>query len=257
MGHKIEMSFLSENYHQILSRVNELREKSHLASPTLIAVSKSQSVEAIQELYQLGHRDFGENYAQELVAKDEALKGRGISDIRWHFIGHLQSNKVKALLPRIYSIHTLSSFKLAQEIVRRIPSPPPLSSSSASALLVRVASPDVVHPSALSRGPIPVFVEVNLHREEFKSGLYSEDVISFVQKISQFPELDIQGLMCVPDPQRESRAAFEALRSLELKCRPYTQGMLSMGMSSDFETALECGSTHIRLGTILFGKRGF
>lgn len=247
MGQDIEMSLLAENYHQILSRVDELSAKLNLDSPTVIAVSKSQSVEAIQELYRLGHRDFGENYAQELVAKDEALKKQGISDIRWHFIGHLQSNKVKWVLPRVYSIHTLSSFKLAQEIVRRV----------SLSRLTSVEGDDSVLVSSPRMIPVPVFVEVNLDREESKSGLNSEDVISFVQRVSQFPELNIQGLMCVPDPQRESQGAFEELRSLELSCRPYTHGRLSMGMSSDFEAALECGSTHIRLGTILFGQRRF
>jgi pyridoxal phosphate enzyme (YggS family) len=233
VGEEVRMSVLAENYKRILEQVRELQCSLRQDPLTLIAVSKSQGIDALVELYHLGHRDFGENYAQELISKDDAFKARGLLDVRWHFIGHLQSNKVKAILPRVYAIHTVSSLKLAREISHRA---------------------SQVHP-ALSK--VPIFIEVNLHRESSKSGIHPEDVIPFVQEISTISGIELLGLMCVPDPQQDSAAAFQMLAELEIQCRPYTQGKLSMGMSSDFESAIQKGSTHIRLGTILFGKREF
>lgn len=227
------MSDLAIQYQKIQNQIQAIQDECGRSAPTLIAVSKSQSFESILELYELGQRDFGENYAQELIEKDEKLKARGILDLRWHFIGHLQTNKVKSILPRVYSIHTVSSLKLAQEIVRRV---------------------SLIQPPLEK---LPIFVEVNLHRESSKSGVTPEEVISFVENHSQYPQLNILGLMCVPDPDQDTTEAFRSLAKLELQCRPFTQGQLSMGMSSDFQVALRCGSTHIRLGTILFGRRNY
>jgi pyridoxal phosphate enzyme (YggS family) len=190
-------------------------------------------VEAIEALYYLGQRDFAENYAQELQSKAAKLEKRGCTGIRWHFIGHLQTNKVKALLPYLHAVHAVDSEKLARELAR--------------------------HWKTLDRhGRLPVFIEVNIDQEESKSGLPPEAVPEFAYLLSKIPELWIQGLMCIPAASGSSEAArdaFRRLRELEVRSRPHTAGRLSMGMSGDFEAAIQEGATHIRVGTALFGPR--
>lgn len=202
------------------------------ARPTLIAVSKIQPIASIEALYQLGQRDFGENYVQEMVAKAQELDAKGLKDIRWHFIGHLQTNKVKALIPWVHSVHAVDSEKLARELAKR-------------------------WKESGRPGRLPIFIEVNIDQEESKSGLKPEETPALAEKLAQIPELSLQGLMCIPAPgtPEQGRAAFRRLKELEIRCRPHTQGQLSMGMSADFEAALQEGATQIRLGTVLFGPR--
>lgn len=198
---------------------------------TLLAVSKTHPAEAIEALYRLGHRDFGENYVQELVAKAEDLKARGITDIRWHFIGHLQTNKAKALAPYLFAIHSIDSEKLARELAKR-------------------------HEAAGSAQPIRAFIEVNIDEEESKSGVAPSEAPALAETLSKLPQLDLRGLMCIPSSEGgQSGEAFRKLRELELRCRPWTKGELSMGMTQDFETAIREGSTHVRVGTAIFGSR--
>ncbi len=199
---------------------------------TLIAVSKNQSPEAVAELYQLGHRDFGENYVQELTSKASALKALGCADIRWHFIGHLQTNKVKQLIGLVDTIHTVDSLRLAQEIKRRRP------------LSVKTCVTDAV---------LHLFLQVNIDREESKDGALPEETPALAAQIASLPGIALQGLMAIPAQDHPDRA-FAALRNLEIQCRPHTQGKLSMGMSADFSLAIAQGATHIRVGTALFGK---
>lgn len=215
---------LEERYREILRQISP--------QTTLIAVTKTHPVEAIQALYHLGHRDFGENYVQELLEKAQQLQSQGLQDIRWHFIGHLQTNKVKTLIPWVHSIHTVDSEKLAHELSKR-------------------------WKASGRPGKLPVFIEVNIDREESKSGLLPEEVLEFTKKIAEFSELEIQGLMCIPSPSspEQVKAAFRHLKELEAQCRPQTAGQLSMGMSSDYLIALNEGATHIRLGTVLLGTR--
>ena len=201
----------------------------------LIAVSKGQPLEKILEAYACGQRDFGENYAQELIEKSAELAVRGIRDIRWHFIGHLQTNKVKQLLPLVSSIHTIDSARLAQEISKRW--------------------------TALGRaGALSVFAEVNVDREPSKSGVFPEDLAGLLTATKDLPGLDWAGLMCVPSREAGlSGEAFRALAKLERSSRPVTRGELSMGMSGDYEVALREGAgasrVWIRLGTGIFGER--
>ncbi len=222
---------LKERYQEILGRVSKSMSLDVTQqAPLLIVVSKKQPVEAIEELYRMGQRDFGENYVQELIDKARDLYKRGCTEIRWHFIGHLQSNKVKSLIPYVAAVHTVDSEKIAHELSKRW--------------------------SELGRlGNLPIFIEVNLGQEDSKQGLSPHETLSFVETIASIPNLDLQGLMCIPPSQEDSRKYFVSLRELEYKCRPHTKGMLSMGMSSDFEIAIEEGSTHIRLGTVIFGSR--
>jgi pyridoxal phosphate enzyme (YggS family) len=225
------MSSLNERYRAIQDRILEQGKRSKRSQAVhLIAVSKKQSIEMIQELYRLGHRDFGENYVQELIEKAEELKRRGCSEIRWHFIGHLQTNKVKALMPYVYAIHAVDSLRLASEISKRW--------------------------MALGKGSkLSIFLEVNIDRESSKAGVSPDEAVALATQLNTLEGLELQGLMCIPAAEENSRSRFIELRALEEKCRPSTRGLLSMGMSSDFEVAIQEGATHVRVGTALFGER--
>jgi len=193
-------------------------------SVTLIAVSKTHPFEQIKTLYDLGHRDFGENYVQELLSKAEAARELGMTDIRWHMIGHLQSNKVKLILPIAFCIHTVDSIKLAQEIQKR------------------------------AVQPVSILLEVNIDHEETKSGFMPEEVNGAAKEISQLPNISLKGLMCIPQPSHHGDS-FHRLKELEKSLHPLTQGALSMGMSDDFKSAIQSGSTHVRIGSAIFGTR--
>ncbi len=194
---------------------------------TLIAVSKTQPAEAVEGLYRLGQRDFGENYVQELTEKAAELLRRGCTDIRWHFIGHLQTNKVKQVVPLAYAIHSVDSERLATEIAKRT-----------------------------TTDKTRVFVEVNLDAEGTKSGTTPESLEGLLRFIHATPELECVGLMCIPDPARVDLAApFRRLRELQQKYAPMAGNSLSMGMTADFEAAIREGATHVRIGTALFGNR--
>lgn len=189
----------------------------------LIAVSKTHPIQAIQKLYELGHRDFGENYAQELIEKQKQADVLGLKDIRWHFIGHLQSNKAKLVAPLIHSLHTIDSLKTAHELQKHL------------------------------QKKLMCFVEVNIDNEANKNGVSLADTRYLIQEIkTHYTQIDVQGLMCMPDPKKNALTAFHELaqtsKALGLK-------LLSMGMSSDYEDAIMSGSTHIRVGTALFGER--
>lgn len=224
---------LDTRYQEILKRVKAARAPG--ARPTLIAVSKKQSLEAIQALYGLGQRDFGESYVQELVAKATALRDRGCTDIRWHFIGHLQTNKVKQLLPHVHAIHTVDSERLARELAKRWLALSPLHK-------------------------IPVFLEVNIDAEAEKSGVTASEAPALASLLANDTQiaaaLELRGLMCIPDPDLGLESALSAFRRLKELGRalPSCQ-QLSMGMSDDFELALAEGATHIRVGTAIFGER--
>ena len=197
----------------------------------MIAVSKTQPAQKIRALYELGHRDFGENYVQELVEKAEELRA-SCPELRWHFIGHLQSNKVKSLLPWVASVQSVHSLSLAEELSKRW-------------TLLKG-----------SHGKLPIFLEINVDGEPSKSGLSSSEAGKVAAQISGLPGLDLRGLMCIPSPEgAKSGSSFRALRELAKSCGNATRGDLSMGMSSDFELALREGATHIRVGTLLFGAR--
>ena len=203
------------------------------AHVTLIAVSKLQSVAAIRELYELGQRDFGENYVQELRDKAEKLEASGCHGIRWHFIGHLQTNKVRLLIPHVFAVHSLDSIKLARELER-------------------------CWKSAGRENRLPVFIEVNIDQESSKSGVSPGETAALAQELSDFSALKLEGLMCVPKSgsgEKPTAGAFSRLKDLELRCRPFSGAKLSMGMSSDFEVAITEGATHVRVGTALFGER--
>jgi pyridoxal phosphate enzyme (YggS family) len=193
------------------------------AHVTLVAVSKTQPPEAIREAYAAGQRDFGENYAQEWRAKADALAD--LEGLRWHFIGGLQTNKVKYLAGRVHAVHTVDRVELARELSKRF---------QAKGATVRA------------------FLEVNVAGEASKEGCAPEEVPALAAAIRSLPALELVGLMCIPPAEADPRPHFRRLRALRdaLELRE-----LSMGMSGDWQAAVEEGSTLVRVGTAIFGPR--
>lgn len=198
---------------------------------TLVAVSKTKTAEDILALYKLGQRDFGENYVQELTDKRAQLPG----DIRWHFIGHLQSNKVKLIIPFVYLIHGVDSVKLLAEINKQ------------AAKVPRV---------------VDVLVQVHIAREETKFGLDAAELKQVMEAIrgnpDQWAHIRICGLMGMASNTDDVSAVTGEFRQLKLLLDQWfpSDGILSMGMSGDYQLAVKEGSTMVRIGSLLFGKRG-
>lgn len=202
---------------------------------TLIAVSKTKPASMLEEAYACGVRDFGENKVQELVEKYEVLP----KDIRWHMIGHLQRNKVKYIVGKTALIHSVDSLRLAQEI-------------SKEALKKQVE--------------VDILIEVNIAGEESKFGTSGiADTIALVEKIADLPGLHIKGLMTVApyvDNAEENRTYFKKLRQLAVDIKNKNidnvrVDVLSMGMTGDYEVAVEEGATYVRVGTGIFGERDY
>ena len=198
----------------------------------LICVTKTKPEEMLREAYEAGQRDFGENKEQEIVRKKPALP----DDIRWHMIGHLQRNKVKQLIGQTVMIHSVDSFRLAEAI-------------SAEAVKAGIV--------------IPVLIEVNMADEETKFGVSPGEALQLITDASELKGIKIEGLMTIApyteDPE-SNRPYFAGLRELAVdigqKCIDnVSMGVLSMGMTGDFEVAIEEGATHIRVGTGIFGER--
>ena len=198
----------------------------------LICVTKTKPEEMLREAYEAGQRDFGENKVQEICRKKPALPG----DIRWHMIGHLQRNKVKQLIGQTVMIHSVDSFRLAEAI-------------SAEAVKAGIV--------------IPVLIEVNMADEETKFGVSPGEALQLITDASELKGIKIEGLMTIApfteDPE-SNRPYFAGLRELAVdigqKCIDnVSMGVLSMGMTGDFEVAIEEGATHIRVGTGIFGER--
>ena len=199
---------------------------------TLIAVSKTKPVEVLREAYDLGVRVFGENKVQELTEKFGALP----TDIHWHMIGHLQTNKVKYIVEKAELIHSVDSFRLAQAIEKE----------------------------AAKRGlTSDVLVEVNVAEEESKFGVRVDEVIPFIETLAQFPHLHVRGLMTIApfvENPEENRPYFKKIRELAVDIAKenidnVSMDILSMGMTGDYAVAIEEGATIVRVGTGIFGSR--
>ena len=198
----------------------------------LICVTKTKPVEMLREAYDAGQRDFGENRVQEICRKKPELPG----DLRWHMIGHLQRNKVRQLIGKTVLIHSVDSVRLAETI-------------SEEALRAGIV--------------MPVLIEVNAAAEESKFGVSPEHTEELIRAISTLPGIRVEGLMTIApytENPESNRAYFAQLRQLAVdigqKCIDnVSMGMLSMGMTGDFEVAVEEGATHIRVGTGIFGER--
>jgi PLP dependent protein len=190
------------------------------ASVRLIAVGKTKPVELLREAQAVGQRIFGENYAQELREKADALPGA-----EWHFIGALQTNKAKLVVGRVALVHTCDRLALAQELSKR---------AKSAGLVQRV------------------LLEVNVGREAQKAGVLPEDAAALLDQVRALEALSCEGLMCIPPAQGDPRPHFRSLRQLAQRL-----GLreLSMGMTADYEAAIEEGATLIRVGTAIFGER--
>ena len=227
---------LKENLKNVESNIAKSCEKAgrNRDEVTLIAVSKTKPVEVLQEAYDLGVRVFGENKVQELVDKYEALP----KDIRWHMIGHLQTNKVKYIIGKVEMIHSVDSLKLAETIEKE---------------------------SAKKNCITKILVEVNVAEEESKFGLHMEEVIPFIEKISTFEHIQLCGLMTIApfvENSEENRTIFANLHKLSVDIMGKNidnrnVSVLSMGMTNDYEVAIEEGATMVRVGTGIFGERDY
>jgi hypothetical protein len=213
---------------------NQLKEFCVAKNVTLVAVSKTKPIEDILELYDLGQRDFGENYVQELLEKHKALP----KDIRWHFIGHLQSNKVKVIAPFISLIQSVDSKKLLAEINKQ---------------------------ATKNNRNIDCLLEVFIAKEETKFGLDEKELKDLVDGLEQnnnYPNIIMKGLMGMASFTEDKNQVKEEFRELKRLSNNYSKifsskqsPILSMGMSADYKLAIEEGSNLIRIGSSLFGER--
>ena len=199
---------------------------------TLIAVSKTKPVEMLREAYEAGARDFGENKVQEILAKEPKLP----EDIRWHMIGHLQTNKVRQIVGKTCLIHSVDSVRLAEEI----------------------------HKESVKKGLVTqILLEVNVAEEESKFGFHVEKVEDALKQIQELSGVCVRGLMTIApfvDNPEDNRPVFQKLNKLyvDMKTKNIdndTMNILSMGMTGDFEVAVEEGATMVRVGTGIFGAR--
>ena len=201
---------------------------------TLIAVSKTKPVEMLQEIYDENIRDFGENKVQELCSKMEQLP----SDIRWHMIGHLQRNKVKYIVGKVELIHSVDTYRLAEEIN------------------IQAKKQNVI---------VPILVEVNIAHEESKFGISAEDAILLVEEISKLENIRIKGLITIApyvENPEDNRLYFRKIKQLSVDITNKNidnvfMEILSMGMTGDYMVAIEEGATMVRVGTGIFGERNY
>ncbi len=227
---------IKENYEKVKEKVIKACERAgrNPQDVTLIAVSKTKPLEDLREAYAAGARDFGENKVQELVDKMPEMP----SDIRWHMIGHLQRNKVKYIVGKVYLIHGVDSLRLAQEISKE----------------------------AVKQGvTVNILMEVNIAEEESKFGITADEAPALAEEIAALPGISLKGLMTiapyVTNPE-ENREVFAKLRQLAIDISAknidnVTMNVLSMGMTGDYEVAVEEGATFVRVGTGIFGERNY
>ncbi|HTQ45178.1 MAG TPA: YggS family pyridoxal phosphate-dependent enzyme [Polyangiaceae bacterium] len=225
---------IAENLAQVYARIDRAAAESgrDIRGIRLVAVSKTKGPDAVREAYAAGQRDFGENYAQELAGKAEAL--RDLRDVTWHFIGHLQTNKARIVAKHAQVMHTVDSEALARELGKRVAKERP-------------------------GAPMPVLVEVNVGGETQKAGVTPGDLVDVMRVVREQPALALRGLMTMPPAGdlAEARRVFETLVTLRnLHGGPAALPELSMGMTEDLEVAIACGATIVRVGTAIFGKRG-
>lgn len=227
---------IKENLEIVKKNIEESAVKANRKSNdvTLIAVSKTKPVELLLEAYDAGMRDFGENKVQELVDKYDKLP----KDIKWHLIGHLQTNKVKYIVDKAYLIHSVDSLKLAKEISKE----------------------------ALKKGVTSdILIEVNVADEESKFGVSVNDTEKLIRDIALLDGIRVKGLMTVAPfvtDSEENRLIFNKLKQLfvDIKAKNIDNvfmEIMSMGMSGDYEVAVEEGATYVRVGTKIFGERNY
>ncbi len=227
---------LTENLQDVERKIQRACDRANRAREevTLIAVSKTKPVSMLQEVYDLGIRNFGENKVQELTEKHPQLP----SDIKWHMIGHLQRNKVKNVIDKAALIHSVDSIRLAE------------------AIETEAAKKDLI---------VDILLEVNVAEEESKFGLNVGEVLPAIEVISKFPHIRIKGLMTIApfvENPEENRTVFARLHKLSVDIESknidnVSVSILSMGMTNDYEVAIEEGATMVRVGTGIFGERNY
>ncbi len=228
-------SSVRENFLGVSERISRAAERSGRRADeiTLIGVSKTHPASAIREAYEAGVRHFGENRVQEWEGKRAGTEGLAAS---WHLIGHLQSNKAARAARLFHSVDSVDDFELAQRL-------------------------DRARGEAGIIGKLRVLIEVRIAPEETKSGAEVKELLALAEKISELPRIELAGLMCIPpflEKAEEVRPYFRHLKELRddlTKKLSVDFPVLSMGMSHDFEVAIEEGATEVRVGTALFGER--
>lgn len=227
---------LQENLQEVEQRIQAACARSgrKREEVTLIAVSKTKPVSMLEEVYQSGVRNFGENKVQEMCGKMDAMP----KDVRWHMIGHLQRNKVKYMIDRVALIHSVDSYRLAEEIN------------------IQAKKRQLV---------VPILVEVNIAEEETKFGVTREDAIELVKQIAELDGVSVKGLMTIAPyvvDSEQNRSYFRKIKDLSIdieaqKIHNVSMDILSMGMTGDYEVAIEEGATMVRVGTGIFGQRDY
>lgn len=224
------------NYREVQENIVKACEKAgrNPAEVTLIAVSKTKPVEMLKEAYDAGARFFGENKVQEIQEKYDKLP----NDIQWHMIGHLQRNKIKYIVNKVAMIHSVDSLRLAEAI-----------EAEASKHQVKV----------------PILIEVNVAEEDSKFGLKTNEVLPLLEQISEFSHIEVKGLMTIApyvENPEENREIFRQLKKLSVdiaakNINNISMSVLSMGMTGDYEVAVQEGATMVRVGTGIFGEREY
>lgn len=200
---------------------------------TLLAVSKTKPIEAIESAIAAGQRAFGENYVQEGVEKIQHFAGK--NGLEWHFIGALQSNKTRVVAEHFDWVQTIDRLKIAERLNEQRPAGLP---------------------------PLNVLIQINISDETSKSGISPAEMLSLAREISRLPNLKLRGLMAIPKPESETarqKIALQVMQTLFHQLQAEFDGIdtLSMGMSDDMAAAIECGSTMVRIGTAIFGARNY
>ena len=227
---------LKENLKNVQNNIKKACERVGRKSEevTLVAVSKMKPLSDIEELLETGQLEYGENYVQELCDKYENIS----KPVHWHMIGHLQTNKVKYIIDKVSMVHSVDSVRLAEAIEKE------------------AAKKDIC---------MPVLIEVNVAGEESKFGLSVEEVLPFLEEISSYEHLQVKGLMTiapfVANPE-ENREVFQKLKKLSVdiaakNINNVNMSVLSMGMTNDYQVAVEEGATMVRVGTGIFGERDY
>lgn len=226
---------ISQNLSQISQHIQQFSQQAKCPenSVKLLAVSKTKPVEAIQEAIDAGQRAFGENYVQEGVEKVQFFTNR--SDLEWHFIGNLQSNKTRVVAEHFDWVQTIDRLKIAQRLSEQRPANLP---------------------------PLNVLIQVNISDEDSKSGIQPSEIFTLASEIAQLPNLRLRGLMAIPKPENkpeQQKIALAQMQTLFQQLQSQFDGIdtLSMGMSDDMQAAIECGSTMVRIGTAIFGTRDY
>jgi PLP dependent protein len=224
---------IAERWQQVRSNVAVACERAGRAphEVTIVAVSKTHPASSVREAAAAGATDFGENYAQELAGKLGEVASSAAHPIRWHFIGRLQSNKAKLVAGKVALVHAVETESLAQELGKR------------------------------AAGVQPILLAVNLGGEATKGGVTIATAAATARALIATANVRLDGLMTMPPPSEDpetSRPYFEGLRALRDRLRDelgHPLPVLSMGMSGDYEVAISCGATHVRIGTAIFGSR--